>query len=168
MANPNTPRALAVLVGQLAFVGTRVLGKLVYVNSVDQMLMDVANAQGTTGGQPVTPCMQVWTGKSSYDPTSASTFGGSTGISLLILDLWEQQNTLFDVVWDKLETDLQTAINNIMGNQNLVQNGQPHATAIRSVGLDEYSHKQFITLDETAYVYRQTGFSIDCLPFDVP
>src|SRR5690242_21462279 len=51
-----------------------ILGNLVYINSVDQMLSDIANAQGTTGGSPVSPCMQVWSGKSTYEPTSASTF----------------------------------------------------------------------------------------------
>ncbi len=132
------------------------------------MLSDIANAAGTTGGQPVAPCMLVMTGKSSYDPDSASTYGGSTGIALQMLDLWEQQNTTYDAMWALLETDLQTAINNIMGNQQLAQNGSSHATAVRSVGLDEYSHKQFIQLGGTYFVYRQTGFSIDCLPFDSP
>jgi hypothetical protein len=169
MANPNTPVALATLISQLAFVGTRVQNtNRIYVNAVDQMLSDIANAAGTTGGSPVTPAMLVMTGKSSYDPDSASTYGGSTGIAVQFLDLWEQQNTTYDVMWSRLETDLQTAINNIMGNQQLAQNGSSHATAVRSVGLDEYSHKQFIQLGATYFVYRQTGFSIDALPFDAP
>ncbi len=168
MANPNTPKALAQLIGRLAFVGTRVAGNLVYVNAVDQMLTDIANAQGLTGGMPVTPCMQVWAGKSAYDPTSASSYAGSTGVVLLILDLWEQQSATFDTIWSRLEDDLQIAINNIMGNQQLASNGQSHATAIRSVPVDEYEHKQLIQLGETYYVYRRAAFSVDVLPFDTP
>lgn len=169
MANPNTPTALATLISQLAFIGTRVqTTNRIYVNAVDQMLSDIANAQGLTGGAPVTPCGQVWTGKSSYEPISASTYAGSTGIILMVLDLWEQQNTTFDVLWARLETDLQTALNNLMGNPSLVQNGQAHATSVRSVPVDEYQHKQMIQLGETYYIYRQGGVSIDVLPFDVP
>lgn len=169
MANPNTPVVLATIIGQLAFVGTRVQQtNRLYINAVDQMLSDIANAQGLTGGTPVTPCMQVWTGKSSYEPVSASTYGGSTGIAMMLLDAWEQQPDFFDVVWNRLETDLQTAINNIMGNQSLAQNNQAHATAVRSVPVDEYEHKQVMKLGDTYYVFRRAGFSIDILPFDTP